>query len=93
MADRTCASVTTASGRRGVRRRVLYAPGVKFNPDELVKYVSQTATRGLFRVRFADGTETEVRAKTASEAKFKAATSKSNRRMSPLTARVAGKKR
>ncbi len=72
---------------RATRLEERYARAVKFNPDEVVKYVSQTATRGLFRVRFSDGTETEVRAKTASEAKFKAAKTKGNRRMSPLSAR------
>ena len=58
---------------------------MKFNPDDLVEYVSHTATRGLFRVRFRDGTEAQVRAKTASEAKYQAASTKGNRRLSPVS--------
>jgi len=62
-----------------------YARAVKFNPDALVEYVSHTATRGVFRVRFRDGTEAQVRAKTASEAKSLAAKTKGNRRLSPAS--------
>ena len=62
-----------------------YARAVKFNPDDLVEYVSHTATRGVFRVRFRDGTEAQVRAKTASEAKSLAAKTKGNRRLSPAS--------
>jgi len=69
----------------GVAVACLYARAVKFNPDDLVEYVSHTAARGVFRVRFRDGTETQVRAKTASEAKSLAAKTKGNRRLSPAS--------
>jgi len=77
------ASVDDEHGVHSVDAALLHARAVKFNPDDLVEYVSHTATRGVFRVRFRDGTEAQVRAKTASEAKNHAAKTKSNRRLSP----------